>query len=289
MKTDKFLVREGSKRDLKKHPTDFTGDYTDKEKALKDLEKNIKRIGELQDIMYAQDEQSLLIVFQAMDAAGKDSTIEHVMTGINPQGCSVVSFKQPSSEEMDHDFLWRCTKAVPERGKIGVFNRSHYEEVLVVRVHPEILMGQKLPAKVKTDKKIWQKRFGQIRNFEDNLAENGTQIVKFFLHVSKEAQKKRFLDRIEQPDKNWKFRSGDAKERALWDDYMNAYVDAMRNTSTANAPWYVIPADRKWFMRLAVSQVIVDKLEAMKLAYPIVSEAEKADLAEAKRLLESEI
>ncbi len=289
MKTDKFLVREGSKLDLKNHPTDFTGDYTDKEKAVKDLEKNIKRIGELQDIMYAQDEQSLLIVFQAMDAAGKDSTIEHVMTGINPQGCSVVSFKQPSSEEMDHDFLWRCTKAVPERGKIGVFNRSHYEEVLVVRVHPEILMGQKLPAKVKTDKKIWQKRFGQIRNFEDNLAENGTQIVKFFLHVSKEAQKKRFLDRIEQPDKNWKFRSGDAKERALWDDYMNAYVDAMRNTSTANAPWYVIPADRKWFMRLAVSQVIVDKLEAMKLAYPIVSEAEKADLAEAKRLLESEI
>jgi len=199
MKTDKFLVREGAKVKLKDHPTDFTGDYTDKEKAAKDLEKNITRIGELQDVMYAQDIYSLLIVFQAMDAAGKDSTIEHVMTGINPQGCSVTSFKQPSSEELDHDFLWRCARAVPERGKIGIFNRSHYEEVLVVRVHPQILQSQRLPDKVKNDKKIWEKRYKQIRNFEDNLAENGTHILKFFLNVSKDEQKKRFLARIEEP------------------------------------------------------------------------------------------
>ena len=288
MKTDKFLVREGAKVKLKDHPTDFTGDYTDKEKAAKDLEKNITRIGELQDVMYAQDIYSLLIVFQAMDAAGKDSTIEHVMTGINPQGCSVTSFKQPSSEELDHDFLWRCARAVPERGKIGIFNRSHYEEVLVVRVHPQILQAQRLPEKVKNDKKIWEKRYKQIRNFEDNLAENGTHILKFFLNVSKDEQKKRFLARIEEPEKNWKFSAGDAKERALWSDYMNAYTEAVSATSTANAPWYIIPADKKWFMRLAVSQVIVDKMESMKLAYPTVSGAEKADLEEAKRLLESE-
>jgi len=186
MKIDKFLVREGSKVNLKNHPTDFTGDYSDKEKAAKELEKNVRRIGELQDVMYAQDVYSLLIIFQAMDAAGKDSTIEHVMTGINPQGCSVVSFKQPSSEELDHDFLWRCANAAPERGKIGIFNRSHYEEVLVVRVHPQILQSQRLPDKVKSDKKIWSNRFKQIRSFEDNLFENGTHILKFFLNVSKD-------------------------------------------------------------------------------------------------------
>ena len=288
MDTKRFLISEGSRVELKDHPTDFTGDYTDKEQAKKDLEKNVKRIGELQDAMYAQDVYSLLIVFQAMDAAGKDSTIEHVMTGINPQGCSVVSFKQPSAEELDHDFLWRCARAVPERGKIGVFNRSHYEEVLVVRVHPQILQSQRLPESVKNDKKIWEKRYKQIRNFEDGLAENGTQILKFFLHVSKDEQKKRFLARIEEPEKNWKFSAGDAKERALWDDYMKAYTDAIAGTSTGNAPWYIIPADKKWFMRLAVSQAIVEKMESMNLAYPTVSDAEKADLEEARRLLETE-
>jgi PPK2 family polyphosphate:nucleotide phosphotransferase len=288
MKVDKFLIREGSKVELKDHPTDFTGDYTDKEQAKKDLEKNVKLIGELQDVMYAQDVYSLLIVFQAMDAAGKDSTIEHVMTGINPQGCSVVSFKQPSAEELDHDYLWRCSRAVPERGKIGVFNRSHYEEVLVVRVHPQILQSQRLPESVKKDKKIWDKRYKQIRNFEDTLADNGTHILKFFLHVSKEEQKKRLLARIEEPEKNWKFSAGDAKERALWEDYMKAYAEAIAGTSTGNAPWYIIPADKKWFMRLAVSQAIVEKMESMDLAYPTISEAGKADLEEARRLLESE-
>ncbi|MEP7213887.1 MAG: polyphosphate kinase 2 family protein [Acidobacteriota bacterium] len=289
MKTDNFLIAEGAKVKLKDHPTDFTGDYTDKDKAEKDLEKNVKRIGELQDIMYAQDVYSLLIVFQAMDAAGKDSTIEHVMTGINPQGCSVVSFKQPSIEELDHDFLWRCAKALPERGKIGIFNRSHYEEVLVVRVHPAILESQHLPENVKKDTNIWSTRFKQIRRFEDNLAESGTHILKFFLNVSRDEQKKRFLARIDEPEKNWKFSSGDVKERALWDDYMNAYADAIEGTSTGNAPWYIIPADKKWFMRLAASQIIVDKMESMNLKYPTVSDAEKLDLAEARRLLESDV
>ena len=288
MKTEKFRIAEGSKVKLNQRPTDFTGDYTDKEQAKKDLENNVKRIGDLQDMMYAQDIYSLLIVFQAMDAAGKDSTIEHVMTGINPQGCSVVSFKQPSIEELDHDFLWRCAKALPERGKIGIFNRSHYEEVLVVRVHPGILESQHLPEDVKKDKNIWAKRFEQIRRFEDNLAESGTHILKFFLNVSRAEQKERFLARIAEPEKNWKFSSGDVKERALWDDYMHAYAEAIEGTSTRNAPWYVIPADKKWFMRLAVSQIIVDKMESMSLAYPTLSKAEMADLQEAKRLLESQ-
>ena len=285
---ERFLVAENSKVKLKDHPTDFTGDYTDKDRAKKDLENNVKRIGELQDMMYAQDIYSLLIVFQAMDAAGKDSTIEHVMTGINPQGCSVVSFKQPSIEELDHDFLWRCAKALPERGKVGIFNRSHYEEVLVVRVHPGILESQHLPEDVKKDKNIWAKRFKQIRRFEDNLSESGTHILKFFLNVSRDEQKERFLARIAEPEKNWKFSSGDVKERALWDDYMQAYAEAIEGTSTANAPWYIIPADKKWFMRLAVSQIIADKLESIPLAYPTLSKEEMTDLEEAKRLLETE-
>lgn len=288
MKTDKFLVKEGSKLDLKKHPTDFTGDYTDKKDAVKDLQKNIQRMRQLQDVLYAQDTQSLLIVFQAMDAAGKDSVIEHVMSGVNPQGCHVVSFKQPSAEERDHDYLWRCQKALPERGKIGIFNRSHYEEVLIVRVHPEILQGSQLPTSEKSDKGIWQKRFKHIRDWEDHLAENGTQILKFFLNVSKAEQRQRFLDRINEPDKNWKFAMGDVKERGFWDKYMNAYEEAIANTSTNNAPWYVIPADKKWFTRLAVSEIIIKKLESMDLHYPVVTEEHKLELAEAKKFLESE-
>lgn len=288
MKTDKFLINEGSRLDLKKHASDFTGDYTDKKEAVKDLQKNIERMRELQDILYAQDTQSLLIVFQAMDAAGKDSAIEHVMSGVNPQGCHVVSFKQPSAEERDHDYLWRCQKALPERGKIGIFNRSHYEEVLVVRVHPEILQGSQLPAGEKNDKNIWKKRFKHIRDWEDHLAENGTQIIKFFLNVSKDEQKQRFLDRINEPEKNWKFAMGDVKERGFWNDYMKAYTEAIMATSTKKAPWYVIPADKKWFTRLAVSEVIVNKLESMDLHYPVVSEAHKTELAEAAKLLESE-
>jgi PPK2 family polyphosphate:nucleotide phosphotransferase len=289
MKTDKFLVREGSKLNLKNHPTDFTGDYTDKKEAVKDLEKNVERMAELQDILYAQDIHSLLIIFQAMDAAGKDGAIEHVMSGINPQGCHVVSFKQPSSEEMDHDYLWRCQKNLPERGKIGVFNRSHYEEVLVVRVHPQILQGQHLSPEVKSDKDVWKHRFKQIRDWEDHLAENGTHLIKFFLNVSKDEQKARFLSRIDEPAKNWKFAMGDVKERAFWDDYMKAYTEALEATSTEKSPWYVIPADKKWFTRLAVSEIIVKKLESLDLKYPVVTEAHKQELLEAKKMLESEV
>jgi len=288
MNTDKFLIREGAKLDLKDHPTDFTGDYTDKKEAEKDLQENIAELRELQDVLYAEDRQSLLIIFQAMDAAGKDGAIEHVMSGVNPQGCHVVSFKQPSDEELSHDFLWRCAKNAPERGKIGIFNRSHYEEVLVVRVHPQILASQHLPDEIMNDKHIWKKRFEQIKNFESNLVANGTQILKFFLNVSKDEQKARFLSRIAEEEKNWKFSSGDVKERGFWKDYMEAYTDAIENTSTEAAPWYIIPSDRKWFTRLAVSNVIVKKLESMKPSYPVVTEAHKAELLEAKKMLEAE-
>jgi PPK2 family polyphosphate:nucleotide phosphotransferase len=288
MKTDKFLVPEFGKVDLKDHSTDYTGDYKDKEDAVDDLAKNIEKIAELQDVLYAQNVHALLIVIQAMDAAGKDSVIKHVMSGINPQGCQVTSFKQPSAAELKHDFLWRSQLALPGRGMIGIFNRSHYEEVIVVRVHPEYLGAQRLPTSPDKDKDFWKKRCQQIRDWEDMLAANGTHVIKFFLHVSKDEQKKRFLDRIEEPDKNWKFNSGDAKERALWDKYMKAYADAMELTSTENSPWYIIPADKKWFTRLAVSEVIVDRLKSLDLKYPDVTDAMKADLAEAKRTLESE-
>lgn len=288
MKTDKFRVKEGSRLRLKDHRTDSTGEYTDKKEAATDLEKNIAQIGELQDVLYAEDRRSLLIVIQAMDAAGKDSVIEHVMSGINPQGCQVKSFKQPSTEELDHDFLWRCQLALPERGRIGIFNRSHYEEVLVVKVHPEYLGGQRLPNSPDTDKAFWDKRYEQIRNWESMLTANGTRVIKFFLNVSKEEQKQRFLDRIDQPEKNWKFSAGDVKERAHWDEYMQAYEAALSATSTKDSPWYIIPADKKWFTRLAISEVIVEALKAMKLAYPVLSDAHKAELAESKTLLMSE-
>jgi PPK2 family polyphosphate:nucleotide phosphotransferase len=288
MKIDKFRVPEGSKLDLKKHQSDFTGDYTDKEQAVKDLQENVEKLRALQDILYAQDKHSLLLIFQAMDAAGKDGAIEHVMSGVNPQGCHVVSFKQPSDEELSHDYLWRCAKNTPERGRIGIFNRSHYEEVLVVRVHPEILQNQHLPDAIAKDKGIWQKRFKQIRNFEGQLTENGTQVIKFFLNVSKEEQKKRFLARIDEKEKNWKFSMGDVRERGLWDEYMKSYTEAIQATSTEGAPWYIIPADMKWFTRLAVSEVIVKKLESMKLAYPTVTKEHEAELLEAKKVLEAE-
>jgi PPK2 family polyphosphate:nucleotide phosphotransferase len=288
MEISKLLVEEGKGLKLKDHPTDFTGDYKDKKDAVKDLETNVLRLAELQDVLYAENIHALLIIFQAMDAAGKDSVIKHVMSGINPQGCQVTAFKQPSAEELDHDFLWRCQKALPERGRIGVFNRSHYEEVLVVRVHRGYLESQQLPDAVKKDKDIWKKRFKQIRNWEDMLAENGTHVVKFFLNVSKDEQKKRFLERIERPEKNWKFNSGDSKERALWSDYMKAYEDAISATSTENSPWYIIPADKKWFTRLAVSEIIVKKLESLDLKYPEVTDAQRSELSEAKKILEDE-
>jgi len=288
MKIDKFRVGEFSKVDLDDHPTDYTGDYKDKDEAADDLKQNLERMAELQDVLYAQNVHALLIVIQAMDAAGKDSVIKHVMTGINPQGCRVTSFKQPSAEELDHDFLWRSQVALPGRGMIGIFNRSHYEEVIVVRVHPEYLAAERLPTSPETDKDFWKKRCQQIRDWEEMLTANGTHVIKFFLHVSKDEQKKRFLDRIEQPDKNWKFNVDDAKERQLWDKYMKAYTQAIELTSTEKSPWYIIPADKKWFTRLAVSEIIVDKLKSLDLAYPEVTDAMKADLAEAKRLLESE-
>jgi PPK2 family polyphosphate:nucleotide phosphotransferase len=288
MKTEKFLIPEGSKLDLKDHPTDFTGDYTDKKEAEEDLAKNIAKLRELQDVLYAEDRQSLLIIFQAMDAAGKDGAIEHVMSGVNPQGCHVVSFKQPSDEELSHDFLWRCAKNAPERGKIGysiarITKRSSSSASI-----RRSSRAQHLPDEIMNDKQIWKKRFEQIRNFESNLAANGTQILKFFLNVSKEEQKARFLSRIAEEEKNWKFSMGDVKERGFWKDYMEAYTDAIKNTSTEAAPWYIIPSDKKWFTRLAVSEVIVKKLASMKPSYPVVTEEHQAELLEAKRMLEAE-
>ena len=287
MNIEKFIVPEGKKLNLKNHPTDYTGDYKDKKVAAEDLRKNVERLSELQDVLYAQNSHALLIIFQAMDAAGKDGTIKAVMSGLNPQGCEVTSFKQPSTEELDHDYLWRCLKKTPERGRIGIFNRSYYEDVLIVRVHPEILKLSQLPDQLEGDKNIWKKRFGQIRNFETYLAENGVHVIKFFLNVSKEEQKNRFLSRIETPEKNWKFSATDAKERAFWDDYMNAYTDAIASTSTKDAPWHIIPADKKWFMRVAVSDVIIKKMESLNLQYPKITEAQKQSLLEAKKILES--
>ena len=288
MNIEKFVVPEGKKLNLKNHPTDDTGDYKDKKVAAEDLRKNVERLTELQDVLYAQNNHALLIIFQAMDAAGKDGTIKAVMSGLNPQGCEVSSFKQPSSEEIDHDYLWRCMRRVPERGRIGIFNRSYYEDVLIVRVHPEILKLSQMPENLENDKNIWKKRFEQIRNFETYLAENGVHTLKFFLNVSKEEQKNRFLARIETPEKNWKFSATDAKERAFWDDYMNAYTDAIANTSTEDAPWHIIPADKKWFMRVAVSEIIIKKMESLDLQYPTISEAQRQSLLEAKKILESE-
>lgn len=288
MKYKEFRIAEGRKVNLDKYKTDAIGDYKDKSEAIGDLQKNIERLTNLQDVLYAQNVHALLIIFQAMDAAGKDGAIKHVMSGINPQGCHVTSFKTPSMEELDHDYLWRSMKELPERGKIGIFNRSYYEEVLVVRVHPEILERQQLSEKVKKDKNIWKKRFADIRNFEDYLGSNGVHILKFFLHVSKEEQKKRFLERIETPEKNWKFSAQDAKERVFWDDYMKYYAETIGATSTEKAPWHIIPADKKWFTRVAVSEIIAHKLESLDLRYPKVSAEQLKSLQEAKKILENE-
>lgn len=288
MKIEKFKVSENSKVKLKDHETDFTGDFKNKEEAEAVLGENIEKLSRLQDALYAENRQSLLVIFQAMDAAGKDGAIKHVFSGVNPQGVQVSSFKQPSTEELDHDFLWRCSKNLPERGRIGVFNRSYYEEVLIVRVHKTILENQPLPDTIKNDKNVWKKRFEAIRNFEKYLNENGTKVIKFFLNISKKEQKKRFLARIEEPDKNWKFSAQDAKERTSWDDYMKAYEDALRETSTKDSPWFVIPGDRKWFARTAISEIIVKTLEEMNPQFPQVSEEHRQSLLEAKKILENE-
>jgi PPK2 family polyphosphate:nucleotide phosphotransferase len=251
------------------------------------LAAGVAKLADLQTRLYAQDCWSLLVVLQAMDAAGKDSTIKHVMSGINPQGCQVVAFKAPSARELDHDFLWRCSRELPERGRIGIFNRSHYEEVLVVRVHPKLLGGQRLPPAL-VGKDIWRERYESINDFERHLARNGTRIVKFFLNVSKEEQRKRFLERLEEPEKNWKFSVEDVENRECWNDYMRAYEDAISATSTEWAPWYAVPADHKWFTRLIVAQVIVATLEKLGLEYPKVDAARKKELAKARKALEKE-
>jgi PPK2 family polyphosphate:nucleotide phosphotransferase len=251
------------------------------------LQQGVEALAAMQDILYAQDEWSLLLIFQAMDAAGKDGAIKHVMSGINPQGCQVTSFKAPSAEELDHDFLWRCQKQLPERGRIGIFNRSYYEEVLVVRVHEEILKAEKLDEKLIT-KDIWDERFKDIRNFEKYLYRNGTIVVKFFLNVSKNEQKKRFIERIDNPDKNWKFSTADAKERACWKDYMHAYEEMIRNTSTKKAPWYVVPADNKSFARIVIASAIINAMDELDLKYPQVSKEKIAELAAIKKALMEE-
>jgi len=281
-----FRISDGKEFRLKHIDPGDTLTYKseDKLKAKEALQWGVEVLAELQDKLYAQDRWSVLLIFQAMDSAGKDGAIKHVMSGINPQGCQVYSFKAPTSEELDHDFMWRCTKNLPERGRIGIFNRSYYEETLVVRVHENILKNQKLPEKLVT-KHIWDERFQDIRNFEKYLIRNGTIVRKFFLYISKDEQKKRFLERIDNPQKNWKFSSDDVREREHWDDYMKAYEDMIRNTATKDSPWYVVPADNKWFTRLVVASALIDVLESLNLEYPEVDEEKLKELAEAKRTL----
>ncbi|MFM8458079.1 MAG: polyphosphate kinase 2 family protein [Chthoniobacterales bacterium] len=284
-----FRITNGKKFRLKDHDPGDTLDFTEKDKprAKEALAAGVQALAELQDKLYAQDQWAVLLIFQAMDAAGKDGVIKHVMSGINPQGCEVHSFKAPTSEELDHDYLWRCSKRVPERGRIGIFNRSYYEEVLVVRVHPQILQKQKVPRELLT-KTIWDERHEDIKSFERYLGRNGVLVRKFFLNVSKEEQKKRFLERIDNPDKNWKFSTTDSHERKFWKDYQNAYEDMIRATATEEAPWYVVPADHKWFSRLVVAAAVIDALASLDLAYPKVGEAQLKELAAAKEELLTE-
>lgn len=283
-----IMVPPGKEISLKKdYDPDFTGGYDDKAGALEKVAANVERMSELQEKLYAQDTYGVLLIFQAMDAAGKDGAIRHVMSGVNPQGCSVTSFKSPSSEELDHDYLWRATKALPARGMIGIFNRSYYEEVLVVRVHPEFLAKQKLPEEEAGDG-LWKRRFRQINDFEKYLVRNGIIVLKFFLNISKKEQKKRFLSRIDVPEKNWKFSVADYKERGFWGEYQDAFEDMLNNTSTDHAPWFVIPADNKWFARLAVSEAVCSVLERLDLKFPKVDPERLKELQEIKAALESE-
>ncbi len=268
-------------------PGDTRGLTLDKGEAAELLSQGAEWLAEEQDKLYAQNRWSLLLVFQAMDAAGKDGAIKDVMSGVNPQGCQVSSFKQPSPEELNHDFLWRCVKCLPERGRIGIFNRSYYEEVLVVRVHPELLEKQKLPPG-STGKRTWDERLADIADFEDYLSRQGTVILKFFLHVSRKEQKKRFLERLDKPEKNWKFSPADVQERAFWDDYMRAFEEAIRATAARQAPWYVVPADNKWFTRLVVAAAIVEAVENLKLSYPEIGAVKKKELVAVRAALTSE-
>ena len=289
MKEDKkIFVKEGTRVNLQDYDTSYTGGFKEKKDAKVKLQNDIEKLSELQYKLYASNKYSLLLIFQALDAAGKDGTIKHVMSGVNPQGCEVTSFKEPSHEELEHDFLWRCYKRVPRKGEIGIFNRSYYEEVLVTRVHPELIIKQNLPGinDVKViDDNFWQSRFKQINRFEKHLSENGVVILKFFLHVSKKKQKERFLERIDDEKKNWKFSMNDIHERIYWKDYQKAYEEAISNTSTGYAPWFIIPADHKWFMRTAVGDIVVSTLESLDLKMPELDDEGKAELKKAKEML----
>jgi PPK2 family polyphosphate:nucleotide phosphotransferase len=282
-----FRITKGSNFRLKHIDPGDMGEFSknDRPHAEEALAEGVRVLSGLQDILYAQDRWALLVIFQAMDAAGKDGALRHVMSGVNPQGCQVYSFKAPSAEDLDHDYLWRCMKCLPERGRIGIFNRSYYEEVLIVRVHKEILDGQRIPQEL-VRKDIFDGRLADIRNFERYLSRNGVGIVKFFLHVSKEEQKRRFLSRLDVPSKQWKFSSADVKEREYWNDYMSAYEEAIRATATEYAPWYVVPADHKWFTRLVVSSALIDTLSSLDLSYPTVDGPKRAALAAVKRALQ---
>ncbi len=269
------------------NPRDTAHLKENKKMAREILAKGVEMLADLQDKLYAQDRWGVLLIFQAMDAAGKDGTIKHVMSGVNPQGCQVFSFKSPSTEELDHDFLWRTTRCLPEKGRIGIFNRSYYEEVLAVRIHPEFLAKQHLPGRLVT-KRIWRERYESIADLERHLARNGTVVLKFFLNVSRKEQKRRFLERLDMPEKNWKFSEADARERQLWKQYMEAYEDAIRATAAPWAPWYVVPADNKWFTRLVVAGAIIHAMEQLDLHYPVVDDAKRKELASARRLLNAE-
>ena len=284
--SEQFRISDGKKFSLKKYNTD-PGSKVDKKDAQKRLGQYVEDISDLQNILYADNRWSLLLIFQAMDAAGKDSTIKNLLSGVNPQGCEVYSFKRPSEEELGHDFLWRTSKCLPQRGNIGVFNRSYYEETLVVRVHPTILNGQHLPKGCLTEN-IWDERFEDIRHFEKHMHRNGTRILKFFLHISQDEQKKRFMERLDNPEKNWKFESADLEERKFWDDYMHAYEETIKNTATEEGPWYVIPGNDKPYARLAVADAVLQTLQALDLNYPTLDKEEKKNLGAYKTQLEME-
>lgn len=286
IKSRDFRVHEGDKVKLKKWPTQVKPVYRSKEQYQKLLEEQVAELSKLQQLLYASDRYSVLLIFQAMDAAGKDGAIKHVMSGINPQGCQVFSFKHPSAQELEHDFLWRTTQSLPERGRIGIFNRSYYEEVLIVRVHPDILQAQNIPPELLNKKTIWQERYNSITDLEDHLHRNGTRIIKFFLHLSKEEQRKRFLERIDDTDKNWKFSPADIEERGYWDQYMQAYEACLSATSTKDAPWYVVPADDKENARLIISQIILDTFKTLKMHYPEVDKKRKQELLAIRKQLE---
>lgn len=287
MKITEFQVGSGKKFSLKDWSPSDHGGFASKDAAKEKLESDIARMAELQNVFYAADTYSLLIIFQAMDAAGKDGAIKHVMSGLNPQGCQVASFKSPSSRELDHDYLWRCNIFLPERGRIGIFNRSYYEELLAVRVHPEYLAAQRLPQELSKGN-IWKRRFEEINNYERYLTNNGTKVLKFFLNVSKDEQKRRFYERIENPAKNWKLSPSDVKERAFWNEYQHAYEDMIGHTSTKEAPWYVIPADKKWFSRVAIANVIVKTLESLDLQYPVLNKKQQEALQASRAILDAE-